>query len=337
MKKVRLFQRTDRPGWHVSWREDGRVRKRSFPNKKFAEHFAQFRYCELNSEVLYSTVDAPWDELTEKYLRTYDVRRLTTAAKYEASLTLRHFKRISNPFSSKRISQDLLDMFIIERARTAGDWTLNKDVQNLRAFLHWGQKRHYIKRDLEVNKIKTTPRDVIKLSSGQIHNLLIAAKDRSYCWYVRLVLAVTTGLRSGDIDRLQVGDIDFETNSLRSNSKKTRKSMAARPLPTNIIPVLTRFITNLPDGQELLLSGDSNTHKKWKAIRNRAGLPNLRFHDLRSVFCTSLQAQNVPLSVAQDLLEHSSASLTQKFYTNTEELRRPAIEKLPLKEWLVED
>ena len=90
----------------------------------------------------------------------------------------------------------------------------------------------------------------------------------------------------------------------------------------------------MPDGQVKLLAADSNTHKKWKTIRARAGLPDLRFHDLRCVFSSTLQAQGVQLSTVQELLEHSSPDLTKKHYTNVDALLRPGVERLPVGEWL---
>ena len=108
MKKVRTYKRKDRPGWYVTWRETGKEKKRSFPNKKLADHFANFKYCELKSGVFRSLIDVPWEQLTSDYLRTYDVRRLTHAAKYEGALTLRHFESLVGPVSSQNISQRVI-------------------------------------------------------------------------------------------------------------------------------------------------------------------------------------------------------------------------------------
>jgi len=334
MKRIRIYKRPDRPGWHVSWREDGKEHKRSFPNKKLADHYAQVKYAELNSGVFRSVIDMAWPDLVAEYARTYDVRRLTPAAKYEGTLTLRHFASLVGPVSSQKIRQGIIDAFLLARMEAVGEWTLNKEIANLRAFLRWAKKRRYVGGDLEVEKVKATPRLVMSLTDAQVRNLLIAARNRSDCWYVRVLLALTTGLRSKDIDRLSVQDIDFENHAVLTRSKKTRKAMAARPLHSFIVPVLARYVAEFPAGQVGLLAGDSNTHKKWKAIRQRAGLPDLRFHDLRSVFSTALQARDVPLSVVQTLLEHSSPALTAKTYTNADPLLAPAVERLPVAQWL---
>jgi len=334
MRKVRIYKRQDRLGYYISWREDGREKKRALPDKKLAEHYASIKYHELNMEVFRSQIDLPWPDLVDRYMRTYDVRCLASSSKYEGNLTLRHFGEMVGEFSSKNISQDMIDEYIILRAEKLSEWTLNKEISNLRAFIRWGQKNFYLSKELEIHKVKATPRTPRSLTESQVHSLLESARQRSDCWYIRVLLAVTTGLRSGDIDRLTIRDIDFETNSVCTRSKKTRKSMSARPLHTHIMPILSRYVAELPAGQEKLLT-DTNTFKKWKKIRDRAGLKDLRFQDLRSVFSNALQARDVPLSVVQSLLEHSSPRLTANTYTNTNPMLAPAVERLPVKEWII--
>ena len=334
MKKVRIFQRKDRPGWYVEWREAGKKKRRALHTKQQAAHFAHIKYTEINNDIFRTVVDLPWQELKTEYLRTYDVRRLADSSKYQAAHTLDLFEQINGYRSSQAITQAMLDLYIIARAETIGEWTLNKEIANLRAFLNWGKKHKYMSGDLEVHKVKATPRLVVSLTNQQVKNLTISARQRSETWYVRVLLAVTTGLRAQDIERIQIADIDFENSTLVSRSQKTRKVMETRPLHPSITPILAAYVAEVAPGQAILHRGDTNTHKKWKAIRQRAGLPDLRFHDLRSVFSTALQARDVPLSVVQQLLEHSSADLTQRQYTNVDPLLAPAVEKLPIKEWI---
>ena len=53
-----------------------------------------------------------------------------------------------------------------------------------------------------------------------------------------------------------------------------------------------------------------NLTKRFKALLWRAGLPDMRFHDLRHSCATLLFAQGVPLGVVQRTLGHSQVSLT---------------------------
>jgi integrase len=150
---------------------------------------------------------------------------------------------------------------------------------------------------------------------------------------VRILLALGTGLRRGDIDSLKISDIDFEKNSISTASRKTKKSMASRPVSAEIMLGLSKYICGLDVGQERLFSTKFN-YRKWRRICQDAGLADLKFHDLRKTFCSLLAQNGVSTAVTQRLLEHSSPYLTNKVYTNVDPVLRHAVEQLPVGNWL---
>lgn len=52
----------------------------------------------------------------------------------------------------------------------------------------------------------------------------------------------------------------------------------------------------------------------FKAVRVKAGLPPMRFHDLRHAAISLMLAQGVPLAAASKLAGHSQISLTSDLY-----------------------
>ncbi len=64
------------------------------------------------------------------------------------------------------------------------------------------------------------------------------------------------------------------------------------------------------------------------------GLTDLKFHDLRKTFGSMLAQRGVSTAVTQQLLEHSSSTLTNKIYTNVDPVLRQSINRLPIKQWL---
>ena len=150
---------------------------------------------------------------------------------------------------------------------------------------------------------------------------------------IRVLLGLATGLRRGDIDSLKISDIDFETNSIATSSRKTKKSMASRPVSAKIMTELSTYVCGLDVGQEKLFRTKFN-HRKWRKISKNAGLEDLKFHDLRKTFCSLLAQNGVSTAVTQRLLEHSSPNLTTKLYTNVDPVLRYAVEQLPISDWL---
>ena len=109
--------------------------------------------------------------------------------------------------------------------------------------------------------------------------------------------------------------------------------MASRPLPLEIIEKLKVYVENLPEGQDLLFI-DKFKYRKWKEICRKIELPDLKFHDLRKTFASTLAQRGVSTAVTQKLLEHSSPTLTQKIYTNVDPVLRQSVNQLPIEQWL---
>jgi integrase len=151
--------------------------------------------------------------------------------------------------------------------------------------------------------------------------------------WMRVLLALGTGLRRGDIELLRVCDIDFENSYVTTKSKKTRKSMGSRPVPVPIMSELRKYVCGLDPDQERLFNRRFNQNR-WDNIRQKVGLADFKFHDLRKTFCSMLAQNGVSTAVTQKLLEHSSADLTNKVYTNVDPVLRHAVEQLPIGDWL---
>jgi integrase len=180
--------------------------------------------------------------------------------------------------------------------------------------------------------LKEEERPVRSLNDVQIKKLLKAADDYPSI-KMRILLALGTGLRRGDIDSLRISDLDFESNSIATKSRKTKKSMASRPVSAEVMSELSKYVCSLDIGHEKLFQTKFN-HRKWRKVCKGAGLGDLKFHDLRKTFGSLLAQNGVSTAVTQRLLEHSSPNLTNKVYTNVDPVLRHAVEQLPVGDWL---
>jgi integrase len=59
-----------------------------------------------------------------------------------------------------------------------------------------------------------------------------------------------------------------------------------------------------------------NLNRDFKALLKRAGLPEIRFHDLRHTCATLLLRQGVNPKFVQELLGHADISLTLNVYSH---------------------
>jgi len=182
--------------------------------------------------------------------------------------------------------------------------------------------------------LKEEGRPVRSLNATQIEKLLEASRQYPAI-KIRILLALGTGLRRGDIDTLKISDIDFESNCIATMSRKTKKSMGSRPVSAEVMLELSKYVCILDVDQEKLFNTKFN-HRTWHKVCEKAGLADLKFHDLRKTFCSLLAQNGISTAVTQRLLEHSSPNLTNKVYTNVDPVLRHAVEQLPVNRWLQE-
>jgi integrase len=174
-------------------------------------------------------------------------------------------------------------------------------------------------------------------NNGQVARLLAVFNDAKAvrhpdAWRVRMLLA-SHGLRRSDAENLLPCCFDPADMTVRTKEKKTGK-WTKRPLNPDLWPHIWNYVSKLEPTTPRLIP-DIVTSKKWKRICKAAGLPygEVRFHDTRVTFTSELAANDVPTGVAQKLLNHSTARLTNEVYTDFDPTLRPAINRLPGKAW----
>ena len=142
---------------------------------------------------------------------------------------------------------------------------------------------------------------------------------------MRILLAICTGLRENDIDCLKVADFDFTANTLNTVNGKAGKIVPNFPLHPELVKALKKF---QPAG-DILLKGKFH-NETFHKIRKAAGLNHFTFHDLRRTFASFIAQAGFSNSVTQNLLQHSTASLTHQVYTNVDPVYRQAVESVPI-------
>jgi len=332
MKKAWVYKRTGIKGWWVGWYESGKRKAKALPTKKLAEHYCQLKYSQLNSDVFTGIVTISWKQMVEEYRETKKVQGVTEATLYEIALTLRHFERLIGKCSSKQIAQNSIDKFILQSGSEIKRTTLNKDIRNLRTFINWCREKRYLNGTIKIRELKEDERPVKSLNDAQVKKLMSVAEPYQTI-RMRILLALGTGLRRSDVESLSISNIDFENNSITTSSRKTRKSMGSRPVSTAVMTELSRYVCELDPGQEKLFN-DNFSYKRWRKICQKAGLADLKFHDLRKTFGSMLAQNGISTAVTQKLLEHSSPRLTNKVYTNVDPVLRHAVEQIPVGDWL---
>lgn len=183
------------------------------------------------------------------------------------------------------------------------------------------------------------------LSPEQARALLEAAKGTKL--EALYVVALACGLRMGEVLGLRWQDVDLEHGrvavsqalqrqkgrGLVLTETKTDRSRRRIALPVPLVAALRAH--RVRQLEERLAAGSRwqergfvftssvgtpieprNLFRSFKATLKRAGLPDIRFHDLRHSAASLMLAQGVPLRVVMEVLGHSSISLTANTYSH---------------------
>jgi len=140
-----------------------------------------------------------------------------------------------------------------------------------------------------------------------------------------LLFALDTGARAGEQLAVEWGDIDWHNNLVVFRRSSTRGEVGlTKSGRERKVPMTARLGEALRQAKHLwgklvfcCVDGKPFTlwqlHERlWGACR-RAGLREVRWHDLRHTFASQLVSAGVPLRQVQDWLGHSTITMTMRY------------------------
>jgi integrase len=126
-----------------------------------------------------------------------------------------------------------------------------------------------------------------------------------------IMLLLLTGARRNEITRAKWENVDWTQRVLRVPVSKSGKPRTIA-LNTAAMAVL-KSIPRDSACPYIFPTRLIGVYNPWNRIRRRAGLADVRLHDLRHSFASLLVNQGVSLYVVQGLLGHASPRMTQRY------------------------
>ena len=194
--------------------------------------------------------------------------------------------------------------------------------------------------DLELEGVSQNPTKGIKeyklnnakeryLTKEEAKRLLEAINQTQQNIHLKYIIPmlILTGARRGEV--LKAKHEDFNLNQL-CWTIPTSKSGKKRVLP--ITPQLLELYKSIPKDDTPYLFASAKSKKpyvtiyvSWNSARTRAGLKDLRMHDLRHSFASALVNSGRSLYEVQTLLGHSTSKMTQRYaHLSNENLMKAA-------------
>jgi integrase len=196
-----------------------------------------------------------------------------------------------------------------------------------------------------VSAPRPTPKEMQPLSAEEVRRLFEAASGDHLeaLW----ILAVHTGMRQGELLALKWTDVDLEAGKIgvrrtltresghyTLGEPKTKRSRRTVKLTRTAAEALRGHLSRQMDqidrlgdlyrDQGLVFTSDSGGPLNPSNVRNRnlrrltskAGLPKIRFHDLRHTCATLLLSRNVHPKIVQEMLGHATVAITLDTYSH---------------------
>jgi integrase len=214
-----------------------------------------------------------------------------------------------------------------------GHYAANRTLALLRKMFNLARTWQLFKDDNPAQGIKQFKEQKREryLSPEELQKVNVALlEEPDWRWRTYFPLALMLGTRKSELLTMRWSDIDQAARTWRIPDTKAGNSHLL-PLP---LPVMAMLET-LPSRRqsEWVFPGKSASghilepSKAWQRIRKRAGVPDVRIHDLRHTLASWMVAQGLNLPLIGRALNHTQASTTNRYAHLALEPVRQALEK----------
>ncbi|MBF0207076.1 MAG: tyrosine-type recombinase/integrase [Oligoflexia bacterium] len=323
--------------WHAEVYVNGKRKdfRGGFSNKKEAKDW----YDRAKAKILFASNDSNtkqnfmFKDLIEKYVE-YHLPTILPGTSRRYMVDIKY--RITPYFEFYRLEQITLQ--VIEDFKLGLLHTLSaKSANNCLALL-----KSIFRKSVEWNMIEKDPSEKINLvkqskkkyhwweSIADIQKFLSIAKNDRY--HLGHRLALDFGLRLGEIIGLTKGDINLELGHIHVHRQWPEKEGKYGPTKhgkerflkyskdSELASLIEEFVKNKAINSPLFTTSTGNRLRPQKLsnyyfqnLIKKAGIPRIRFHDLRHTFASWFMIKNDNIWELMRILGHADIQTTQKY------------------------
>lgn len=304
-----------------------------------------------------------WDRLLDAYMEEYRARGVSpqTIGHTEARLSRwgRWLKGRRPRVSIEHIDAEMVTRYMTNCSSFRAKATVYGTLSTMRGFGEYLVRQGLWKinplRWMKGPKVTPYSRLPRRIDRSHMEAMWREAASRhgnysSHLWITVLALLYGTGLRRGELERLDVEHFDRTEGTLRVDGRKTGHERCV-PLPEMVLRCLEAYLPlrhnqleatgNCSEPALLVsrvgqrLSGAAISHG-IHAIARRAQVPMHSLHQFRHSCASDLLEAGVHLAEVQRILGHSIIQTTVRYTHIADPQRRAAMMLHPINDWLSE-
>ncbi|OMH39840.1 tyrosine-type recombinase/integrase [Desulfurobacterium indicum] len=324
---MRLFQR-ENGIWYV---EFGRAKKKSLRTRNRAEAVRIFNklkreYLAGRLIVLKEGIKVPLSQFVQEYLEwTKNNRSEETYTK--ARHVLNRLREVVGDIYIQNFTKRHMDEYVNHLLEYGlSKVTVNVHIRTIKAALSKAVEWEYLKENplRGYKQLKVQQKPPRFLLPEQIKKVEEVIDKEEWLFIFRFL--VYTGIRIGEAIKINWKDVDLERGVITVRKSKNFQSRVIPIHPNLKQELLNRYPAV---GKVIPYSRDYIEHK-LKEYFKKAGLPELRVHDLRHTFASLMVMAGVDLKTVQELLGHTSYKTTEIYAHLAPAHLQEAIKKLPI-------
>jgi len=302
-----------------------------------------------------------WDRLLDTYIEEYRARGVSAESVKMNTARLQRWgswlKQRRPRVSIESIDADLITRYIESCSTFRAKATVYGTLSTMRGFgdflVREGLWTINPLRWMKGPKVTPYSRLPKRIDHEHMQALWKEAANRggdysSHLWVTVLAMLYGTGLRRGELERLNMDSFDRTEGTLRIDGRKTGQERCV-PLPEMTLRCLEAYLPRRHNqleragrlGETALLVTRRGSRLNGGAVSNgihaisrRAGVSIHSLHQFRHTCASDLLEAGVHLAQVQRILGHAGISTTVRYVHIADPQRREAINAHPLNDWL---
>jgi integrase len=204
--------------------------------------------------------------------------------------------------------------------------SVNRELEQMRTILNFAVRQGVIavspfkQGEQLIERSAENSRDRV-LSFNEEERLLVACAGRRAHLRPLVIAALDTGLRRGELFKLEWQDVDFDARLIQVraiNSKTNRPREVA--MTARLCDELQK-LSEEPFGKSVF-GLQSNVKRSFGSACKEAGIEGLRFHDLRHTCVTGLIEAGMQHTEAMKVSGHTTLSMLNRYLNTSRRARR---------------